>query len=398
MIRERKKGEKFFRFEFTEGGKRISGTLNGKKGLPFAVTKQEARDHEAQVRIQVRTQLRKGTFGKEVGLEDFGGFFDRVFLPYAKEHKASWRHDEFRGDVLKQFFLGKAFTEITPMLIAQYINTRLKSTTKRKQLRNPTTVYKEVALVSSVFNMAIREGVAQVNPCHSIPMAIKKKLPARNKRERFLTDEEEPRLFAQFSGRRSHLFPIVRFQLETGLRKGEFCRLEVEHVNLSKDSRFFVINGKRIEVKPDELLVTKSKNGKPRTIPLTSEARRIAAFQLADATTKKFLFTSRRTGGMISEFKTAFTSAVSDAGLEDFRFHDLRHTFASRLNAAGADPFTIRDLLGHSTTTISADYTHTSFKRRRQAIADMSLSRGQVRESVAQDSGKIPEKTQRITA
>ena len=105
--------------------------------------------------------------------------------------------------------------------------------------------------------MAIREGMAHVNPCHSIPTAIKKKLPARNKRERFLTDEEEPRLFAQFSGRRSHLFPIVRFQLETGLRKSEFCQLEVEHVNLSSDSRFFVINGKRVEVKPDELLVTK---------------------------------------------------------------------------------------------------------------------------------------------
>ncbi len=107
MIRERKKGEKFFRFEFTEGGKRISGTLNGKKGRPFAATKQEARGHEAQIRIQIRTQLREGTYGKAVGLEDFGGFFDKVFLPYAKEHKASWRHDEFRGDVLKQFFLGK---------------------------------------------------------------------------------------------------------------------------------------------------------------------------------------------------------------------------------------------------------------------------------------------------
>ncbi len=85
MIRERKKGEKFFRFEFTEGGKRISGTFNGKKGLPFVATKQEARDHEAQIRIHIRTQLREGTYGKEGGLEDFGGFFDKVFLPYAKD-------------------------------------------------------------------------------------------------------------------------------------------------------------------------------------------------------------------------------------------------------------------------------------------------------------------------
>ena len=120
--------------------------------------------------------------------------------------------------------------------------------------------------------------------------------------------------------------------------------------------------------------------------------------QIADATTKKFLFTSRRTGGMISEFKTAFIGAVRDAGLEDFRFHDLRHSFASRLNAAGADPFIIRDLLGHSTTTMSADYTHTSFERRRQAIADMSQSRSHLREPVALDYGKIPEKRDRISA
>ena len=104
-----------------------------------------------------------------------------------------------------------------------------------------------------------------------------------------------------------------------------------------------------------------------------------------------------RLEGMISEFKTAFTGAVRDAGLEDFRFHDLGHSFASRLNAAGADPYTIRDLLGHSTTTMSADYTHTSFERRRQAIANMSQSRGHLREIVA-DYGKIPEKRDRITA
>ncbi|HUE82594.1 MAG TPA: site-specific integrase [Pyrinomonadaceae bacterium] len=398
MIREKKKGEKYFRFEFMEGGKRISGTLSGKKGLPFAESKQEARDRESEIRIKVRTQLRDGTFQREIGLEDFGTFFDKVFLPYAKEHKASWRHDEFRGKVLKEFFAGKTFGEITPMLLAQYVNVRLKAFSKHKALFDPTTIHKEVALTSSIFNMAIREGVAKSNPCHSIPTAIKKKLPARNKRDRFLTEDEETKLFAQFTGRRCHLFPIIRFVLDTGLRKREFCRLEVGDINLSNESRFVTVKGMRIEVKPDELIVKQSKNGKPRTIPLTSEARRIAKVQITDATTRKFLFTSRRTGGMISEFKTAFTSAVRDAGLENFRFHDLRHTFASRLNAAGADPYTIRDLLVHSTTAMSADYTHTSFERRRQAIADMSQSRDHLRGRVALDYGKIPEKRDRISA
>jgi hypothetical protein len=91
--------------------------------------------------MKVRAELRDGAFGREIGLEDFGTFFDKVFLTYAKEHKASWKHDEFSGKVLKEFFAGKTFGEITPMLLAQYVNVRLKAFSKRKDLFDPTTIH-----------------------------------------------------------------------------------------------------------------------------------------------------------------------------------------------------------------------------------------------------------------
>jgi integrase len=235
------------------------------------------------------------------------------------------------------------------------------------------TVFKEVQLLSSVFNMAIREGVTDRNPCVTIPTATKKKIWAWNKRERFLSPDEEVQLFAQLKGRRARLAPIVRFELETGLRKSELCRLEVRHVNLSTKVRSFKIHGQTVHLGPNELLVEKNKNGKARVIPLTPGARRIAEFQIADATTGKYLFTSYRTGGMITEIKTGFTAAVRDEGLEDFRFHDLRHTFATRLNEAGADLATIRDVLGHSSTKMASDYTQTSLETRRRAIEAVSL-------------------------
>lgn len=331
-------------------------------------------------------QVRAGTYGKEIGLEDFGRFFDSVYLHYSKEHKADWKHDEFRGEVLKAFFAERTFSEFTPMLVVQFINERLKSVTKRGKTRSPVTVNKEVRLLSSVFNMAIQEGAATVNPCLSIPKSVKKKLPARNKRDRFLSYDEEAKLFSHLRGRRAHLWRIARFDLETGLRKSELTRLEAAHVNLSATSRFVTISDRRVEVKPGELLVTRSKNGQPRTIPLTGEARRIAEVQIDDETTRRYLFTSFRTGGMITEIKTGFTAAVRDAGLEDFRFHDLRHTFATRLNESGVDPFTIRDLLGHSTTAMSGDYTHTSPERRRAAINMMSRKPA----GTILDSVKIP--------
>jgi integrase len=133
----------------------------------------------------------------------------------------------------------------------------------------------------------------------------------------------------------------------------------------------FTIDSKRIELEPNSLLVAQSKSGKPRIVPLTAEARKITEIRIADAITKKYLFGSQRSGGMIREFKTAFVAAVRDASLEDFRFHDLRHTFASRLNESGADPFAIRDLLGPSIITMSSDYTQTSSETRQRAIGTL---------------------------
>jgi len=360
MIRKR---GKFFEYEFMEGGKRFSGTFNGKKDK-MTSSKKEARDFASAIRVAVRN----GTYGKEEGSDTFAGLFDSVYMKYAKENTADWKHAECRGQVLKDFFAGKTFREIKPLAIIGFANDRLNSTTKRGTTRSPVTVSKEVALASAVFRMAISDRVATENPCASLGLAMKRRLPARNKRDRVLSRVEEPKLFAQFVGRRAHLCSIVRLAMDTGLRKSELCRLEVQHVNLTQESRFFTIDSKRVDLEPNSLLVVKSKSGKPRTVPLTAEARRIAEIQIADAATEKYLFGSRRRGSMIREFKTAFVAAVRDAGLDDFRFHDLRHTFASRLNESGADPFVIRDLLGHSTVTMSSDYTQTSSETRQRAI------------------------------
>ena len=138
-------------------------------------------------------------------------------------------------------------------------------------------------------------------------------------------------------------------------------------------------------LEPGELIVTQRKNGKSRTIPLTSEARRIAQLQMSDVTNWQFLFTSKRRGGAVAEIKTGFAGAVTDAGIEDFRFHDLRHTFATRLNEAGVDPVTRRDLLGHSTIEMSNDYTHSSLEGRRRAIQVLSANQ----RDANSDYGKI---------
>lgn len=83
------------------------------------------------------------------------------------------------------------------------------------------------------------------------------------------------------------------------------------------------------------------------------------------------MFASPRAGGQLSQIERGFAAAVQDAGLENFTFHDLRHTFATRLAEAGVDPFTIRDLLGHTPARTSSDYTHPTHETRKLTIAGL---------------------------
>ena len=390
-IRKRQQGDQYFRFEFQFNGNTYRGTFNGKDGSPVPATAKEAELYEAAIKLKVRqgTYTLDAEIPQSDPLETFGAFFDQVYFPYCKNNLADWKHAESRGAILKEFFAGMRFDDITKMVVVRFVTQQLNTKTNRGELYGPVTVSKYVALACAVFEMAIGEGKATHNPCKrkALPKAIQKKIPPRIKRERFLTDDEERRLFDQLKGRRLHLFSIVRLALETGARKSEIFRVEVNHVNLSCESRWIRLPTGRQEIKPNSLLIARGKNGKPHLVPLTATARQIVECQINDATTKQYLFTSPRTGKAYTDIKTAFRAAIRAAEIEDFKFHDLRHTFNTWMAEAQADPYLIRDVLGHSTIAMSADYTHTNFERRRAAVSSMSQKR---RTAQAVDPVKIP--------
>ena len=86
----------------------------------------------------------------------------------------------------------------------------------------------------------------------------------------------------------------------------------------------------------------------------------------------KYVFPNSETGKAITDVKHSFTSAVSDAGIADFTFHDLRHTFGTRLVTSGADVVKIRELMGHASITTTMRYMHASDSGKRDAIARMA--------------------------
>lgn len=86
----------------------------------------------------------------------------------------------------------------------------------------------------------------------------------------------------------------------------------------------------------------------------------------------EYVFPSPKTGVALIDVKRQFDKAKREAGLEDFRFHDLRHTAATRMADLGADVFTIAAILGHSDIRMTSRYTHATDRARRVAVESLA--------------------------
>ena len=360
----------FYHYEFFVEGRRYSGCFNGKAGKPIAKDKTEARELVYKERRKVLDGTYRADCEREE-LKDFVTFTDKVYLPFARAQHSSHAHAEFRCEVLKEHFKGRRFDEITVMTVIGYINRRLKSETVRRRVtedgtvivgkRSPTTVNKEVTLLSSIFAMAMAEKVATANPCKDLPKSVRAKIPARRKRSRRLFPEEERALYdVGFVGRRKHLRPPAEVALYTGMRKGELFGLKREHVHLGGVPLTRVIVGEVWEVRPGWLLIEKSKSGRPRLVPMSKRARAILKVLCEEETPGEYVFRSVRAGSRINDVKKGFVSACLAAGVRNLVFHDLRHTWSSRAAEMGVPEHVRRDILGHSSRSMTADYTHAS--------------------------------------
>lgn len=159
---------------------------------------------------------------------------------------------------------------------------------------------------------------------------------------------------------RFHLQPVTEVALYTGMRKRELFGLRPEHVNFTAQPKSFVINGETWVVPPNWLIIIKTKKGVPRIIPMSRRVRDILQSLCEDATCVTYVFSSLRTGQQITDIKTAWASALEEAGIHNLTFHDLRHEWSSRAADMNVPEHVRRDILGHSSKTMTGDYTHAS--------------------------------------
>lgn len=155
--------------------------------------------------------------------------------------------------------------------------------------------------------------------------------------------------------------PIVITALHTGMRKGEILSLKWDNVDL----------------KHGFILLDVTKNGERREIPINKTLETVFLDKsLIRRLDVPYVFYDPATGKPYQNVKRSFYTACRRAGIRDFHFHDLRHTFASHLVMSGVDITTVKELLGHKTLTMTLRYAHLapSHKVRAVDVLDNALN------------------------
>jgi integrase len=261
--------------------------------------------------------------------------FAPQYLAYSEANKRSARRDRFLLKQLLASFGQKRLKEISPWLIEQH-------KARRRREVAPASVNRELACLKHLFSLAIQWGKAQGNPVKAV-----KFFREDNQVERILTSDEEARLLGAANAR---LRPVLILALNTGIRLGECLALRWEHVDFDRGA----------------LRVAHSKSGKSRNIPMNRAVVQMLLALRAAGSRDGPVF--QVAGRPVRSVQRAFRLARRDADLRDVRFHDLRHTFATRLVTAGVDIVTVSKLLGHSTLAMTMRYAHPAPEDLRRAV------------------------------
>lgn len=337
-IRKRKDTGKWV-CDFYYNGERIVKTLR------FARTRKEAEQAEAVIMNKVFQQA----YGFEPKPDKlFENFVVETFLPYSEANKKSFYCDVLICRVLVKQFKGKTLRQITSPMIEVFKQEFLSRSTKHGKKRSNATVNYHLSVLSKIFSLAVDAELLESNPCLRV-----RKLKLNNRRIRVLSGTEEKELFAAL-GDNDLVKNIVTAALHTGLRRGEIFNLKWSDVDFDRGM----------------IHVRESKSNKARTVPMNGTVRTLL---VGLGRTSEYVFPSPKTGGRLNNIKRSFRRAVEQASIRDFRFHDLRHTFATRL-AELTDPFSLMRILGHADLRMTARYTHATDPAIHRAVANLDDS------------------------
>lgn len=302
-----------------------------------------------------------------------------LFEEYSKCNKLSFKSDESNIKKIIEYFGKNCILEkITPSKIEEFkaylknykVISKLKidnpeygkNGCKKKYIykeikiekrRANSTINRHIEILSKMFNLCIDNGLIENNPCRSVGQ-----LREENYKIRFLTIDEEKALFYAIeelnnssNNDYNYLKNIIICALQTGMRKSEILGLKWS----------------QIDFKNDFIEVLKTKSGKARKIPISDRLNKALKENLLTSNSD-YVFTNPETKKPYKDIKKAFSTVLEKANIQNFRFHDLRHTVATRMVEAGADLVVVQEILGHSSIQTTMRYAHPVPKNKKKAI------------------------------
>jgi integrase len=344
-------------------------------GRADAMSTQDARDQAMHILAQVYRGEDPLAACKPKISSSYREYLDQHYAPWARANQRTAESRLKLVPTLFGAFLEKRLEDFTALDVEKWRTARLMAGKK------PSTVNRDLSFLKASLSKAVEWGLLYVHPLRS----VKQSREDSNAKVRFLSADEEIRLRTALAAREAkirqerasanewrrvrkyrlmpditpdkfadHLKPMVILSLNTGMRRGEIFSLTWDNVDL--------IAGR--------LTVTgqNAKSKRTRHIPLNSEsltALRIWRTQIPPDCLRVFPSGPDK---RFDNVKRSWAKVLIEAGIAQFRWHDMRHHFASRLTMAGVDLNTIRELLGHSDYTMTLRYAHLAPEHRHKAV------------------------------
>ncbi|TCK61550.1 tyrosine-type recombinase/integrase [Seleniivibrio woodruffii] len=316
-------------------------TFNGKKVWEHA-------GHSLKFAKELETKKKNDLIDRKVGQVNkelknivFSDFIDNQFTPHYRLKNKAFKSEKSRFKVIKEQLgdiLLKSVTEYDIDKFLKYLQLERKI--------SKSTINRYIATVKRMMNYAIELNIIVINPMRHI-----KQMPVSNERTRYLTNEEVERVLTECRrSRNKNLYYIVQVALKTGMRFSEVLTLKGKNVSLINRSIIIAQHN--------------TKNGKQRFIPINDALYDVLVEyfnQCGSIGDEEKLFKNKSIRG-------AYENAIKRAEINDFNFHDLRHTFASRLVQKEVGLYTVSELLGHSNITVTKRYAHLNQKNLRDAV------------------------------
>lgn len=385
LVRVQPTGKKSFVCQYRVAGKKTRATIGDAGVVKLPAARNKAR---AIINAAVSEGRNHSQAERKAKVETLGGYIKHYYRPYAEKHIRS--HVDILARLARNFnhLYDKKLADLSEKDIERWRQNKAKAT------RPVTfeTLQLELTYLKAALQLAVTEfKLLQISPLQGYSLKRRAAKPERSNEAKLrylVRGVEDVRLRSALTarddknrrGRESanrwrrergrdplppigtysdHVTPIVLLSLNTGLDRGDLFDLTVEQIDFTHNH----IRKQRNKT---------SHKGKPRTwtLPLSAEARDILDTWLQQqGTDSGRVFPSPVTGGRLDNITTSWNSIVKDARLENFRFKDLRHTFASWLAMDGVDLNTIRELMCHTDIKTTLIYAHLSPDHKAAAIA-----------------------------